>query len=231
MLAASGSIGAATEGDASRHLTLQGARHPPFPEAAPGARRRRARRCSPPRRQPARRTSSSRRSTARRSSPTPSRTRRSAPGAHAPTVLLGPGWAGPGESDPSRAGHRAAAGPPATTSVTFDPRGFGDSGGEATIDAPQVEGRDVSRDHRLGRHAALGAARPPRRPAGGHGRRQLRRGHPVRDRVGRSPRRRARADRRLAQPASRASTRTAPSSRAGTRCSTGRGWPPATGTA
>jgi ABC-2 type transport system ATP-binding protein len=67
-----------------------------------------------------------------------------APGAHAPTVLLGPGWSGPGESNPAGGGIAPllAAG---YNVVTFDPRGFGDSGGEATIDAPQVEGRDVSR--------------------------------------------------------------------------------------
>ncbi len=60
-----------------------------------------------------------------------------------PVVLNGPGWSQPGENDPSRGaikrlhdlGYHV---------LTWDPRGFGVSGGEATINAPDVEGRDVS---------------------------------------------------------------------------------------
>ena len=73
-------------------------------------------------------------------------------GERAPTVLVGPGFSAPGETDPDsessdeigsvglgplrRAGYNA---------VTFDPRGFGESGGEAKIDSPDFEARDVSR--------------------------------------------------------------------------------------
>lgn len=65
-----------------------------------------------------------------------------APGAKAATVLMGPGWGSPGDErtdrDPILALHRAGY-----NVLTWDPRGFGDSGGTVTIDSPQFEGRDA----------------------------------------------------------------------------------------
>ena len=61
----------------------------------------------------------------------------------APTVLQGPGWGSGGETDPGGsikdllgAGYNV---------LTWDPRGFGASGGVVTIDSKDVEGRDVQR--------------------------------------------------------------------------------------
>ncbi len=72
-------------------------------------------------------------------------------GHRAPTVLMGPGWGSPGDTNandstvPSlgavgvgtlrRAGFNV---------VTWDPRGFGRSGGTVEVDSPRFEGRDVS---------------------------------------------------------------------------------------
>jgi ABC-2 type transport system ATP-binding protein len=72
-------------------------------------------------------------------------------GHRAPTVLMGPGWGSPGDTNandstaPSlgtvgvgtlrRAGFNV---------VTWDPRGFGTSGGTVEVDSPKFEGRDVS---------------------------------------------------------------------------------------
>jgi ABC-2 type transport system ATP-binding protein len=65
------------------------------------------------------------------------------PGHRAPTVMVGPGWGSPGDTDPNdgtlgplrRAGFNV---------LTWDPRGFGTSGGAAQVDSPKFEGRDVS---------------------------------------------------------------------------------------
>ena len=65
-----------------------------------------------------------------------------AAGQRAPVVLNGPGWSQPGENDPS-AGAIKRLHDLGYNVLTWDPRGFGTSGGEATINAPQVEGRDV----------------------------------------------------------------------------------------
>jgi hypothetical protein len=64
------------------------------------------------------------------------------PGERAPVVLNGPGWSSPGEKDPSRGAIKRLH-DLGYNVLTWDPRGFGVSGGEATIDAPLVEGRDV----------------------------------------------------------------------------------------
>ena len=65
------------------------------------------------------------------------------PGHRAPTVLVGPGWGSSGDTDitDSQLGPLHAAG---FNVVTWDPRGFGQSGGTVQIDSPRFEGRDVS---------------------------------------------------------------------------------------
>jgi ABC-2 type transport system ATP-binding protein len=60
----------------------------------------------------------------------------------APTIMVGPGWSQPGETDPEGgsisdfidAGYNV---------LTWDPRGFGGSGGTVMIDSPDFEGRDA----------------------------------------------------------------------------------------
>jgi len=68
----------------------------------------------------------------------------------APTVLMGPGWSLPGDTDVEQVGIlgsidiatlRAAG----YNVLTWDPRGFGDSGGAATVNDKDREGRDVQR--------------------------------------------------------------------------------------
>lgn len=74
------------------------------------------------------------------------------PGERHPTVLLGPGWSSPGTTD------RGAETSTSTGAVglapllaagynvvTWDPRGFGTSGGQANVNSPRYEGRDVKR--------------------------------------------------------------------------------------
>jgi ABC-2 type transport system ATP-binding protein len=65
------------------------------------------------------------------------------PGHRAPTVLVGPGWGSSGDTNITDAqlGPLHAAG---FNVVTWDPRGFGQSGGTVQIDSPRFEGRDVS---------------------------------------------------------------------------------------
>ncbi|MFN8113460.1 MAG: CocE/NonD family hydrolase [Solirubrobacterales bacterium] len=73
-------------------------------------------------------------------------------GGRAPTVLFGPGWSSPGDTDPESAtdptigaigvGPLRAAG---YNVLTWDPRGFGDSGGVVQVDSPDAEARDVKR--------------------------------------------------------------------------------------
>src|SRR5436190_18195852 len=55
------------------------------------------------------------------------------------TILEGPGWGGPGSTTPDS--NLIAAG---YAELTWDPRGFGQSGGVAEVDAPSAEGRNVS---------------------------------------------------------------------------------------
>jgi ABC-2 type transport system ATP-binding protein len=66
-----------------------------------------------------------------------------------PTVLMGPGWSLSGDTDTQGSGVLGeipikdlwAAG---YNVLTWDPRGFGQSGGEAEVDSPDYEARDVS---------------------------------------------------------------------------------------
>lgn len=70
-------------------------------------------------------------------------------GRPAPTVLMGPGWSLPGDTDVTGTGILGAlpikdllqAG---YNVLTWDPRGFGRSGGSAEVDSPNAEARDVS---------------------------------------------------------------------------------------
>jgi ABC-2 type transport system ATP-binding protein len=66
-----------------------------------------------------------------------------------PTVLMGPGWGSSGDTDTSQAGIQGALSIAQLwhggfNVLTWDPRGFGHSGGEAEVDSPNDEGRDVS---------------------------------------------------------------------------------------
>lgn len=54
-------------------------------------------------------------------------------------ILEGPGWGGAGATSPDS--RLISAG---YAELTWDPRGFGQSGGVAEVDAPSAEGRDVS---------------------------------------------------------------------------------------
>jgi ABC-2 type transport system ATP-binding protein len=69
-------------------------------------------------------------------------------GERAPTVLVGPGWATVGDTSPdANLGDRIGTSNLRNDGfnvVTWDPRGFGASGGVATFDSPAFEGRDVS---------------------------------------------------------------------------------------
>jgi ABC-2 type transport system ATP-binding protein len=64
-------------------------------------------------------------------------------GGAAPTVLNGPGWAGTGDTDPTK-GMIKSLNDLGYNVVTWAPRGFGASGGVVSIDAPAIEGRDTS---------------------------------------------------------------------------------------
>jgi len=71
------------------------------------------------------------------------------PGERTPTVLEGPGWSGPGVTDTDEASTTEQIGMAALLKAgynvtTWDPRGFGGSGGESHVDDPSYEGRDVS---------------------------------------------------------------------------------------
>lgn len=72
-------------------------------------------------------------------------------GKRAPTVMLGPGWGSPGDTNPNDSTDVSAGIPGVGTLrragfnvLTWDPRGFGSSGGIVKVDNPRYEGRDVS---------------------------------------------------------------------------------------
>jgi ABC-2 type transport system ATP-binding protein len=76
-----------------------------------------------------------------------------APGAQAPTVLVGPGWSMSGETDPNSTSNPVLENFGLTpigvfihngfNVMTWDPRGFGASGGTVEVDDYRYEGRDV----------------------------------------------------------------------------------------
>jgi ABC-2 type transport system ATP-binding protein len=73
------------------------------------------------------------------------------PGHRAATVLLGPGWSSPGDTSTTDSTDTSTGIPGVGTIlragfnvVTWDPRGFGSSGGTVEVDSPRYEGRDVS---------------------------------------------------------------------------------------
>ena len=68
----------------------------------------------------------------------------------APTVLMGPGWGLAGDTDPKGIGILGAMSigglqEAGYNVLTWDPRGFGKSGGEAKVDNKDFEGKDVQR--------------------------------------------------------------------------------------
>jgi ABC-2 type transport system ATP-binding protein len=74
------------------------------------------------------------------------------PGSPAPTILEGPGWSMPGDTNTGGgAGAGSIFGVPGISGfinhgynvLTWDPRGFGQSGGTVQIDDPRYEGRDA----------------------------------------------------------------------------------------
>src|SRR4051794_13689069 len=74
-----------------------------------------------------------------------------APGKRAPTVLVGPGWSSAGETDDSSSSEELFGGVgvgalrnAGYNVLTWDPRGFGSSGGSVEVDSPDYEARDVS---------------------------------------------------------------------------------------
>ena len=74
-----------------------------------------------------------------------------APGAKAPTILVGHGWAGRGATDIDGGTGEGTQGQTAIGDLhragynvlTWDARGFGGSGGTVSVDGPEFEGRDV----------------------------------------------------------------------------------------
>jgi ABC-2 type transport system ATP-binding protein len=72
-------------------------------------------------------------------------------GGKAPTILEGHGWGGSRETNPDAASDEAtgnvgvgALRKAGFNVLTWDARGFGNSGGTVTVDSPDAEGRDVS---------------------------------------------------------------------------------------
>ena len=74
-----------------------------------------------------------------------------AAGKRAPTVLIGPGWSMAGETDENSTSEELFGGvgvgslrQAGYNVLTWDPRGFGSSGGQVEVDSPDYEARDVS---------------------------------------------------------------------------------------
>src|SRR4029079_3162386 len=72
-------------------------------------------------------------------------------GGKAPTILEGHGWGGARETNPEAKSEEAtgnvgvgALRKAGFNVLTWDSRGFGNSGGTVTVDSPDAEGRDVS---------------------------------------------------------------------------------------
>ena len=78
--------------------------------------------------------------------------RAGAAGAKSPTLLKGPGWGQPGDTNTAGSGYGLFGDLSIHTLqtagynvLTWDPRGFGQSGGTVESDSPQYEGHDVQR--------------------------------------------------------------------------------------
>jgi ABC-2 type transport system ATP-binding protein len=70
-------------------------------------------------------------------------------GRRLPTILMGPGWGQSGDTDIDQAAIQGVLSiqqlwQGGFNVITWDPRGFGKSGGTAEVDSPSFEGRDVS---------------------------------------------------------------------------------------
>ena len=102
-----------------------------------------------------------------------------------PMVLHSHGWGGSRTTDPGAFAYLTDAG---FGVLSFDQRGFGESGGKAHIENPDVEGKDVQADRRPRRRAAVGAEAAAGRPGARRDRRVLRRRLPVRRGAQRGPR-------------------------------------------
>ena len=94
------------------------------------------------------------------------------PGEKAPTILIGPGWSSGRDTDENGASSdlfgSTGVGPfrrAGYNVLTWDPRGFGESGGTVQVDSPAVRGPRRAGPDRLRRRPARGAARRRGRPA------------------------------------------------------------------
>ena len=124
-------------------------------------------------------------------------------GKRAPTILMTHGWGGKREQDPEGASSGANAGVGALRKggfnvLTWDSRGFGESGGTVTIDYREERGPRRQGAAELARAPAGGQARRQARPARRHARRLVRGRDPVRRRRDRPPDRRDRPEHRVA---------------------------------
>ena len=112
------------------------------------------------------------------------------PGTTAPTVLKGPGWGQPGDTNTAGSGYGLFGDLSIHTLqtagynvLTWDPRGFGAVGRDGRDRQPRLRGPRRRATHRLGRRSnpACSSTRPDD-PRDGHGRRVVRRRHPARHR-------------------------------------------------
>ena len=98
----------------------------------------------------------------------------SASGQDRPTVLMGPGWGQSGDTDTSQAGIQGALSigqlwQSGFNVLTWDPRGFGKSAGNAEVDSPNYEAKDVSAMINWLSQQPRRRARSLRCASGGHG--------------------------------------------------------------